>query len=230
MLREQEATAEREEIALYIRYGVVEDELPQALEMLERYGSDFFGLTLLRFYYTGLPDPHGEALRRIVLITHREDLFLFALSSSNYTYLCLVDSQQQAVWLGEFSSGVVDPELLDFFGFKDVEAFRAFCPDLSICPDYQPISSAASEYCPSCFVKAGEVHHFGCPVEICPWCDAQLSHCACRFEHLGVEALDDEEQLEQLEQLLNAKGRIPFAREHAPSFPAAGSDDSEPAD
>jgi hypothetical protein len=227
MLQEQEIVAEQEEIALFIRYGVAETEQLQALALLERYGHDFLGLTLLRFYYTSLPDVHDESLNRIVLMTQHNGLFLFALSSRTHDYLCLADSRQQAVWLGEFAAGLDDPALLTSLGFADAEAFRAFCSDLKACPEYQPISSADSGLCPSCFVPVGEIHRLGCPVEVCPWCDAQFNYCSCRYEHLGVEEIDSESQLEQLEQILNDKGRVPFAREHAPSFPVAVQSDED---
>jgi hypothetical protein len=67
----------------------------------------------------------------------------------------------------------------------------------------------------------GEYHLLGCPVEICPWCDGQLSRCGCRFEQLGVDVLEDEEDLEELERILEEKGRIPYSEEQYPSYPSA---------
>jgi hypothetical protein len=64
-------------------------------------------------------------------------------------------------------------------------------------------------------------------VEICPWCDGQLSRCNCRFEQLAVEEIDSEQQLETLTELLLDKGRVPFRRHHAPYYPGAGQNQEE---
>jgi hypothetical protein len=66
----------------------------------------------------------------------------------------------------------------------------------------------------------GDYHILGCPVEVCPWCEGQLSRCGCRFEQLGLEALEDEEELEELERLLEEKGRVPYAAWQCPSYPS----------
>lgn len=65
----------------------------------------------------------------------------------------------------------------------------------------------------------GEEHLLGCVVEVCPWCEGQLNSCNCRFEQLEVDELLDEEQLEKFEDLLNAKGRVPFVKGHKPAYP-----------
>ncbi len=33
--------------------------------------------------------------------------------------------------------------------------------------------------CPGCGVQAGNVHHFQCPQEVCPACEAKLVGCGC---------------------------------------------------
>jgi Zn-finger nucleic acid-binding protein len=75
-----------------------------------------------------------------------------------------------------------------------------------------------SELCPSCGVKTGEMHTFGCPVEVCPWCGGQLNHCNCRFEQLDVEEVKDEALLTEFSRKLEKKGRIAYAKEQRPTF------------
>lgn len=87
------------------------------------------------------------------------------------------------------------------------------------CEEYEPVNATGSKFCPVCSAAEGEYHLLGCPVEICPWCDGQLSRCSCRFAQLGVDMLEDEKELEELERLLKEKGRIPYAREQRPSYP-----------
>jgi hypothetical protein len=68
-------------------------------------------------------------------------------------------------------------------------------------------------------------------VEVCPWCQGQLSKCNCRFEQLEVDAIDQEEELEDFVDLLTEKGRIPFERQQVPFYPGTsqGLDADDPA-
>ena len=222
MLAEAEIKQLREETELQIRYTVAAPEQEEATTLLQRYASDPYGLPLLHFYYSSLPEPHDQAVHRIGLVASHEDVFLFVLSCAGRHDLCLADSQRRIVWLGEFEGGLAEPELLDYFGFVDQPDFQRRFPEPAACPEYQPLLDGVAPRCPVCLVAEGEFHRLGCPVELCPWCDGQLSHCACRFDQLGVEEIEHEEQLAELAERLTQKGRIPFQKEHAPSFPVAG--------
>ncbi len=36
--------------------------------------------------------------------------------------------------------------------------------------------------CGDCGVKLGEIHHYGCDVEVCPKCGRQLISCPCKLK------------------------------------------------
>lgn len=72
--------------------------------------------------------------------------------------------------------------------------------------------------CAKCDVLEGELHEFGCPNEICPFCQCQLFACDCCEDWLlenGYEISDEDEISEELvevwaEKKLEEKGRIPY--------------------
>jgi hypothetical protein len=66
----------------------------------------------------------------------------------------------------------------------------------------------------------GEFHTLGCPVEICPWCNGQLTYCNCRFTKLNIDTINKVEQIEKLLQLLEEVGRIAFKKEDSPGYPS----------
>jgi hypothetical protein len=206
-----------EEIALFIQYGVQADELPGALALLQRYQKDALALQLMRTFYASLPETHEEAICRIVMIQQNKGIFLLGVTTARHQYLYLA-TEQQALLLGEFGQEISEIEPLSFFGYNDFNDFMAKCPSLASCEEYEPVGVSDSKLCPACLVAVGEYHLLGCPVEVCPWCDGQLSRCGCRFEQLGVAELTDEEELEELERILEEKGRIPYTREHRPSY------------
>src|SRR5210317_1362428 len=80
-------------------------------------------------------------------------------------------------------------------------AKAAALPSMSV-----PEAPASPVVCVACGVGLGDVHILGCPVEQCPWCEAQLNRCNCRFDQLGISAIEEEEQLERFEQLLERTG------------------------
>ncbi|MEM3858781.1 MAG: hypothetical protein QW478_05170 [Candidatus Micrarchaeaceae archaeon] len=41
------------------------------------------------------------------------------------------------------------------------------------------------EYCHDCGVKEGQIHHWGCDVEVCPRCGKQLISCNCKKQRVG---------------------------------------------
>jgi len=81
--------------------------------------------------------------------------------------------------------------------------------------------------CPVCAVGVGEYHTLGCPVEVCPWCEGQLTYCNCRFEQLDLEQLDDEADIERLLEKLEATGRIAFDSAQRPAYPTMDGDEDD---
>lgn len=207
------------EIELFIQYGVQEGEQQTAFDLLQRYKNDTLALQLMRSFYTSLPETHEEAIVRIVFMEKKDDIFLLGLTTASRSYLYLA-TDQKALLLGEYGEGIAEPEALACFGYPDLKGFFDRYPSLAACEGYEPVSSVGSGFCPVCSATVGEVHLLGCPVEVCPWCDGQLSRCGCRFEKLGVDLLEDDEELEELERILEEKGRIPYSREQCPSYPS----------
>ena len=41
------------------------------------------------------------------------------------------------------------------------------------------------ETCPSCNVRVGQYHHWGCDMEECPACRGYVQHCECAVETAG---------------------------------------------
>jgi hypothetical protein len=127
-------------------------------------------------------------------------------------------SADQVLLLGEYRQEV-DTEVLAFFGFESQEAFLKVCPVVGDLVEYAAVKGKEKEICPVCGVPEGKYHLLGCTVEICPWCEGQLSHCNCRFEQLDTDDIEDVEQLEAFLGMLEAKGRIPYQKSHAPAYP-----------
>lgn len=213
----QKKTGVVEEIELFIQYGVQAGEVQGALALLQRYHNDALALQLMRTFYASLPETHEEAICRIVTIQQTKGILMLGVITARHQYLYMA-TEQQALLLGEYGQEISEIEPLAFFGYTDFDDFLAKCPALASCEEYEPVGASDSKLCPVCLVEAGEYHLFGCPVEVCPWCDGQLSRCGCRFEQLGVAELTDEEELEELERILEEKGRIPYTREHRPSY------------
>ena len=130
-------------------------------------------------------------------------------------------TEREVVLLGE-KGEAVENDILSFFGYADQGEFDKACLHLQELEEYRSEIRLAKMKCPVCSVYEGELHQLGCPVEICPWCDGQLNRCNCRFAQLGVEKINDEEDVLKFQQLLVAKGRVRFIREPAPSYPSAG--------
>jgi hypothetical protein len=217
----------KETITLFIKYAVPGELAEQAATLLDRYEADIIGLNLFHSFYSCLPEGTEDAIEKLLLLARKQGVFLLCASSSagiNYHYLV---NNEGAVLLGTLAEGIADQALLDFFGFKDNEAFLSLGKDLSRFEEYRP-SLEDRSLCPACQTAVGEYHILGCPVEICPWCNGQLTHCNCRFTRLDVENIKRESQIEKLQERLDAEGRIPFAKEHSPAYPADDlSDDGE---
>jgi hypothetical protein len=119
--------------------------------------------------------------------------------------------------------------VLSFLGLASQEEFTQVCLPVKDLEEYAVTGKAEKAICPVCGVPEGESHLLGCTVEICPWCEGQLSYCNCRFEQLNTEAIEDEQQLETFLDMLTAKGRIPYKKSQAPAYPgtSGGLDDTQ---
>jgi hypothetical protein len=213
------------ELPLLIEYGVLPEEKEQALAVYEKYRHSPAAVSLLRCYYSDLPEAREEMAVGLKIVASRQGTDLVVLQSTRYDYLYL-HADNQVLLLGEFKDGIEDESILHYFQFKSREDFwektgtsTAHLPSM-----HAPESNGLARACVACGVKTGEYHILGCPVEQCPWCEAQLSHCNCRFDQLGVSVIEEDEQLDRFELVLERKGRIAFDAGQNPSYPTAGDD------
>jgi hypothetical protein len=220
MKKNQEIHNLLEETKLFLRYGIPEERHSEALKVVDRYCNDASALYLLREFYRSLPEVREEPVSRIVELAASRGVKLLAIIADSHDYLYVVDGNQ-VLFLGENGEDIEEDNLV-FFGFPAYEDFRKTCQDLRDLEDYDPSASSERLKCPICLVLEGEYHQFGCPVEVCPWCAGQLNRCNCRFDKLGTEQIDTEEELDRFHRLLLAKGRIRFSQEQAPAYPSAG--------
>jgi hypothetical protein len=210
------------EIALLMQYAVPEAERPAANNLLEKYGDDAVALSVFHHFYSFLPEGIDDAVTILRRLGRRESKFLLCATTTLGDYLYVADSEA-AVLLGPLAEGA-PAEVLDFFGFAGPEHFRKTLEHLEGVPVHVPPHLDRS-LCPVCHAAEGEFHTLGCPVEICPWCGGQLTSCPCRFSQLGIHEMDRETQIDELLDLLNAKGRIPFnADEQSPAYPSSPAD------
>ena len=129
----------------------------------------------------------------------------------------LSQAKRRAHIIGTLAEGIIDRKLLDFFGYADNKEVLARTDKIEKLLEYEPYATD-SKICPSCHVAVGEFHTLGCPVEICPWCNGQLTYCNCRFTKLGIDTVDTVSQIEKLLELLEEVGRIAFKKEHSPGY------------
>lgn len=205
-----------EKIQVLIQYAVPQDELDEAIALAKKYTNDTILLRIFHEYYSTLPEGREEAIKRISMFATKQGVFLFVVISTTNEYLYAA-SMDQVVLLGEYGEEIA-PEVLSFFDYMSQEDFLKQCLPASELEEYKG-KEKNIEICPVCGVLEGEEHLLGCVVEVCPWCEGQLNTCNCRFEQLEVDELLDEEQLEMFEDMLSAKGRIPFVKEHKPAYP-----------
>lgn len=220
-----------DEVRLFMKYAVSAVQMGAAEAVVNKYRHNERILRLLREYYFSLPDAREEPVLRIAKLVQQQGVSLLVVTTSSVSYL-YIESAQQVVWLGEYR-GELELEVLEFFGFASQEDFLKICLPVMELEECSPSSAGEPQTCPACGVGTGEFHLLGCAVEICPWCEGQLSKCNCRFEQLEVDAIDQEEQLEDFVDLLTAKGRIPFEQNQVPFYPGTsrgldGEDAAEP--
>jgi hypothetical protein len=216
------AEFEKVKTEVLVQYVVSETELPQALDVLHKFAFHPIATAVLRNYYAALPEAREEMACDLRVVAERQKTYLFALKTTCNQYLYL-GADSVILYIGAYEQGISDREILRFFGFKDTKHFKQSIPGTF--EDLQTLQDEKNAaVCVACGTAEGELHILGCPVEQCPWCDGQLSRCNCRFDHLGVEQIDDVDLLERFEELLELKGRIAFEKAQSPSFPTAGDD------
>lgn len=213
-----------EDITLLMKYAVPEADRTQADKVLETYANDRIALNLLHEFYSFLPEGLDDAVKELLLIERSEGLFLLIAVTGIDAYLYLVN-QEKAEFLGPCAEGIWEEEVQEHFGYASREESISKLKDPSVFPAYRPAHDNR-QLCPVCTAAAGEFHTLGCPAEICPWCQGQLTRCNCRYTITGKTAMHDEEDLEEFIEQLEAKGRIPFdPRSQRPGYPGASSSD-----
>lgn len=211
------------ETSVLIKYVVSDDEYETALELLEKVKDDPVASRVLRNYYSELPDAREEMACDLRIVAEKQGVFLYGVKTKERQYLYM-GSHDETVLIGDYEQGLSDEDALLYFGYKNEKEFFDSLPSSFEKLKEPTETSEQAAHCVICGVAEGEMHIFGCPVEQCPWCDGQLNRCNCRFDQLGVDEIEDEEQLEYFEELLEQKGRIPFHAEQSPSYPTAGND------
>lgn len=194
-------------ILLLMNFAVNEEDQAQARNLLEHYAGDVIALHVFHEFYSYLPDAENDAIRVLRCLDKKGGNFLLAASTNRDTYLYLANSEG-AEFLGDHSDGIWDEEVLSFFNCTREQALAKY-KDLDSFPVHVPVI-LDKKLCLVCAVEHGELHRLGCPVEVCPWCGGQLTHCNCRFSEAGIDKFTSETQLEKFIEALEAKGRIPF--------------------
>lgn len=198
-------------------YAVPEGLRAEALALLDKHGADIIALNIFHSFYSFLPEGEDDAIKTLRLLFRRQGAFLLCANTGLSDYLYFATSEN-AMFLGPLAEGVADPEVLEFLQVDDQETFIKRYGNAAEFPEYSP-AYLDKELCPICLVANGELHVFGCPVEVCPWCNGQLSRCDCRFSRLGRSRLESEKLIDDLLALATEKGRVPFdAAKHRPAY------------
>ena len=209
----------KKDIQFLMKYAVPEGQFEEAQALLDKYESDIIALNLLHSFYIHLPEGQDDSVIAVRFLTRRQGVFLLCASTgSDLHYLYLVNNEAAHI-IGTMAEGIIDREIRDFFGYADNREVLALTKKPEKLQEYEPVNAADSNLCPSCQAAVGEYHTLGCPVEICPWCQGQLTYCNCRFTRLDIEAMDKVAQIEKLHELLEETGRIAFKKEHRPGYP-----------
>ncbi len=208
----------KKEISLLIEYAAPEEHRGEAMHLVDRYESDIIALRVFHHFYSFLPEAREDVVRVLRLLARRQGAFLLCATTEIDDYLYLVTSER-AEFAGSLQEGLWEQEVLDFFGIPSPEEFQKRFKDLDSVRVHIP-AHLDPRICPVCLVEHGECHTLGCPVEVCPWCDGQLTSCQCRFSVLKQESLASEGQIDAFREVLEEKGRIPFnAEADRPAYP-----------
>src|SRR5210317_393612 len=161
-------TERKSDIQFLMKYAVPEDQVDAAETILEKYAADIIALNLLHSFYVNLPEGKDDSVKTLRLLTSRQGVFLLCVSTGNgLNYLYLVNREAAHI-IGTLAEGIIDRELLDFFGYADNREVLNLTGKLEELQEYEPYA-VDSNICPSCQVAVEEFHTLGCPVEICPW-------------------------------------------------------------
>ena len=208
----------KEALLLLMDYAVDPEDLEDAIKLLEKYASDYIALNIFHEFYSYLPVAENDYIRVIRQLDHREGTFLTAVSTTIDTYLYIAN-HEGAIFLGSAKEGIWDEEALDFLQLTREKALLKY-QKIEDFPLYVP-THINKGLCKICSVKDGELHRFGCPIEICPWCQGQLANCNCRFSKAGKKELKTNAQLDKFLKIVEEKGRIPFStQDQSLSFPS----------
>jgi hypothetical protein len=208
----------KKDIQFLMKYAVPEDQVEAAESLLKQYETDIIALNLLYSFYIHLPEGTDDSVMKVRFLNHRQGVFLLCVFTGNDMQYLYVVNNEAAHIIGTLAEGIIDQEILDFFGYTDNKEILALTSKPEKLKEYEPYTVDV-HLCPSCQVAEGEYHTLGCPVEICPWCNGQLTYCNCRFTKLDIDALDKVSQIEKLGELLEAEGRIAYKKEHSPGYP-----------
>lgn len=203
------------EIKRFIQFAVSEEDYEAAVDFALKHSKDRDILRLLYQHYSELPEASEQPVNCITELCAKQGVRLLLVITPRESHYYLF-SNEQAVWLGLVDMEI-DQEVLDFFNIENQEGLRQIVVRIQNV-DLQAAKTTI-KHCPVCGVQEGEYHLLGCVVEVCPWCDGHVSQCNCRFDMIGVEEITSEEELDQFEELLEKKGRIPFQRDHRPGYP-----------
>jgi hypothetical protein len=190
-------TERKDDIQFLMKYAVPEEQVDMAEALLEKFDSDIIALNLLHSFYVHLPEGKDDSVKILRLLTRSQGVFLLCVSTGNGLHYLYLANNEAAHIIGTLAEGIVDRQLLDFFGYENNKEVLVLTEK---------------------HASVGEFHTLGCPVEICPWCSGQLTYCNCRFTRLDIDALDKVAQIEKLLELLEADGRIAFKKEHSPGY------------
>lgn len=205
------------EIKQFIQFGVKKEDYDQAVEFAEKCVGDAGIMRVLYRYYSELPEATEQPVVRIETLFCRQGVTLYLVMSPVQSHFYLL-STDHVLWLG-LSDQEIERDVLNYFDLDSQKSLQNRVAEVQSENTTVDGSSALRSVCPACGVAEGDVHLLGCVVEVCPWCDGQLYQCNCRFDQLGVKEITTEEELDQLEELLDAKGRIPFTEDHGPAYP-----------
>ncbi len=211
-----ELRKQRRHIRHLMEYAVPDEQLEAAADILVLFRHDRLALAVCDEFYSYLPEAHEDWIKEFRLVAREKGVFLLAAVCSEDAYLYLVSSEG-VEFHGSLQDGYLDRKLLHFFKFTDPESFKERARKIDNFPLYQSVQTD-DNICPACHAATGEEHELGCPVEICPWCGGQLIHCSCRFDKLGIEVLETEQDLARFAEMLMHQGRIVYSPEQRPSF------------
>jgi hypothetical protein len=206
----------RRHIRKLMEYAAPDDHLEEARDLLVLFRNDALALTVLEEFYSYLPEAREDWIKELRMIARRKGVLLLAAVTAGDTYLYLISSEG-IEFHGSLPEGYLDKQLLDFFSLPEPDAYKKLAENVENFPVYQPVQ-IDWDVCPACHAITGEEHELGCPVEICPWCGGQLVYCSCRFDQLGLDSLEKEEDLRKFEDILNQQGRIVYSPEQRPTF------------